>query len=133
MAFQPTVEVNNFPLTQTVDGSVTISQGLVLTQTGTSANTTIDAESISVSTAMSSVLSASSSRKGFSIFNNTNRNLYVAIGFSGVATDAATGRFTVRIASNGYFECPGWARTSQVYAGVKDATVTGSINITTNV
>lgn len=113
---------------QAVTGTLSITP-----TTGTSSDVSVAAASIAVSTTMSSILAADSTRKAVTIYNLTNRIVYIAIGFSGVATDAATGRFTLRLLTDGFYEVLPQMATNQIYAGVKDVNVSGALLITKTV
>lgn len=97
--------VDNFPATQPVSGTVSIS--------GTVATLGVQPSSAAVTSVASSatvvtILASNASRRGAFIFNNSTAILYIKFG-----TAASLISFTLPMAANSYYEVP-----SAIYTGV---------------
>ena len=91
---------------------ISVSGSVLTTSTGSATTTT--------------VLTAETSRKAGSIFNDSSQNVYVKFG-----TGAATNDFTLRLLASGYYEFP-----QPIYNGAVaaiQATANGTIRVTENI
>lgn len=99
--------------TQTVSGTITISQPATPTIT-----------SVGDSTTSVTIIAANSSRKEIEFINTSSATLYLSKGTSAATTSA--GGYTVKIAENGYYR----TNYTGAFRGIWDADVGGAVTIT---
>lgn len=97
-----------------LDGSAASILALMSPSTGTMT-------SVAITTSSVSLLAANAARKGWSVMNDSTKTIYIAMGAT-----ATTSAYTVRIASNAYYESLG----ERVYVGA--ISVIGATGVTGN-
>lgn len=130
---QASVSVSNFPATQPISGTVTVSnptaQGLTDTQlraspvpVNQSQPSSATVTSVTTTASSTTILAANTNRKGVMI-NSVSGTILVKMG-----TGASATSYTARLVTNGYYEFP-----QPVYTGVVTAIGAGSLTITETV
>lgn len=106
-----------------ISGSTTAVTGTVTTQSKVSATATLS--NVNDSATSVTVLAANANRLGAMFYNDSTVALYLKMGAT-----ASTTSFTVKIASQGYYELPTTSVYTGILDGIWDSDASGAVRVT---